>query len=97
MLLGRLFSVLQGVLLLHWQSHPSLSCVLLQGMMFGYANALALLDKDSASRLDMMQLGGFGIVSRDLELFFPNEDEQNEWDPTGKSIEEMQAFLKIWE
>ena len=41
-----------------------------------------------------MQSGGFGIVTRDLELFSYSEDEQNEWDPTGKSIEEIRAFLK---
>jgi hypothetical protein len=35
-------------------------------------------------------------VTRDLELFSSSEDE-NEWDPTGKSIEEIQAFLKKWE
>ncbi len=32
-------------------------------------------------------------VTRDLELFSSSEDE-NEWDPTGKSIEEILAFLK---
>ncbi len=39
-----------------------------------------------------MQSGGFGNVTRDLELFSSSEDEQNELDPTG--IEEIQAFLK---
>ena len=35
-------------------------------------------------------------VTRDLELYCSSEDE-NEWDPTGKSIEEIRAFLKKWE
>ena len=35
-------------------------------------------------------------VARDLELYCSSEDE-NEWDPTGKSIEEIRAFLKKWE
>ncbi len=33
-------------------------------------------------------------MTRDLELFSFSDDEQNEWDPTCKSIEEIQAFLK---
>jgi hypothetical protein len=41
-----------------------------------------------------MQPGVFGIVTRDLELFSSSEDEQNEWDPSCKYIEEIQAFLK---
>ena len=61
---------------------------------FCYSEALVLLDKDIVSRLGTMQSGGFGIVKRDLELFSYSEDEQNEWDPTGKSIEEILAFLK---
>ena len=32
-------------------------------------------------------------VNRDLALYSASEDE-NEWDPTGKSIEEILAFLK---
>ena len=69
MLLSRLFSVLQGVLLL--QSHPSLRCV---------PQDLAVAQ-----------------VKRDLELLSSSEDEQNNWDPTGKSIEEIRAFLEKWE
>ncbi len=36
-------------------------------------------------------------VARDLKFFSSSEDEQNEWDHTGKSIEEIRAFLKKWE
>jgi hypothetical protein len=36
-------------------------------------------------------------MMRDLELFSSSEDEQNQWDPTCKYIEEILAFLKIWE
>ena len=32
---------------------------------------------------------GFGVVS--------SSGDENEWDPTGKSIEEILAFLKKWE
>ena len=32
-------------------------------------------------------------VNKDLALYSASEDE-NEWDPTGKSIEEIRAFLK---
>ncbi len=39
-------------------------------------------------------VGQWAQVTRDLELFYTSEDEQNHWDPTGKSIEEIQAFLK---
>ena len=35
-------------------------------------------------------------VNKDLALYSASEDE-NEWDPTGKSIEEIRAFLKKWE
>ena len=35
-------------------------------------------------------------MNRDLALYSASEDE-NEWDPTSKSIEEIRAFLKKWE
>ncbi len=83
MLLGRLFSVLQCVLLLR--------CVLLQGMM-------VLLLSPRSTRIVSANLKqcsrAVAQVARDLELFSSSEDEQNIWDPTGKSIEEILVFLK---